>query len=94
MKESNQTGSEVKSEGSQRHAHPVKGSQGTLEKWFVLHAAQGHQPRSQGPPPRYQGGRPAADGSENRAGASRLALSLSSETKGCAHLDMVLSCEP
>ena len=66
MKESNQTGSEVKSEGSQRHAHPVKGSQGTLEKWFVLHAAQGHQPRSQALPPRYQGVRLAADRSESR----------------------------
>ena len=35
----------------------------------------------------------AADGSENRAGASRLALSLSSETEGRAHLDTVLNCE-
>ena len=92
--ESNQTGSEVKSEGSQRYAHPLEGSRGAFKKWFVLHAAQGHQPRSQGPPPRYQGGRPAADGSENRAGASRLVLSLSSETKGCAHLDMVLNYRP
>lgn len=64
--ESNQTGSEVKSEGSQVYAHPVEGSQGALKKWFVLHAAQGHHPRSQDPPPKFQGSRLAADGSENR----------------------------
>ena len=45
--ESNQTGSEVKSEGSQVYAHPVEGSQGALKKWFVLHGAQGHGPTSQ-----------------------------------------------
>lgn len=44
---------------------PVEGSQGALEKWLVLRAAQGHQPRSQ-PPPRYQGGRLAAEESESR----------------------------
>lgn len=49
--ESNHTGSEVKLEGSQRYVHPVEGSQGALEKWLVLRAAQGHQPRSQPPPP-------------------------------------------
>jgi len=48
--ESNHTGSEVKLEGSQRYVHPVEGSQGALEKWLVLRAAQGHQPRSQPPP--------------------------------------------
>ena len=66
--ESNHTGSEVKLEGSQRYVHPVEGSQGALEKWFVLRAAQGHQPRSQAPPPppRYQGGRLAAEESESR----------------------------
>lgn len=47
--ESNHTGSEVKLEGSQRYVHPVEGSQGALEKWLVLRAAQGHQPRSQPP---------------------------------------------
>ena len=41
--ESNQTGSEVKSEGSQVYVHPVEGSQGALKKWFVLHAAQGQR---------------------------------------------------
>jgi hypothetical protein len=65
--ESNHTGSEVKLEGSQRYVHPVEGSQGALEKWLVLRAAQGHQPRSQPPPPpRYQGGRLAAEESESR----------------------------
>ena len=53
--ESNQTGSEVKSEGSQVYAHPVEGSQGALKKWFVLHAAQGHRPRSQDPPSQISG---------------------------------------
>ena len=48
--ESNHTGSEVKLEGSQRYVHPVEGSQGALERWLVLRAAQGHQPRSQPPP--------------------------------------------
>lgn len=64
--ESNHTGSEVKLEGSQRYVHPVEGSQGALEKWLVLRAAQGHQPRSQPPPPRYQGGGLAAEESESR----------------------------
>ena len=55
--ESNHTGSEVKLEGSQRYVHPVEGSQGALEKWLVLRAAQGHQPRSQPSPPSQVSGR-------------------------------------